>query len=131
MVKYLPTANDAEVNVMNVDACYQEQHSFKQQSSRRKTKNNNQKRDSFESLPLFIELKQLKIPKHFLDYIRENTTLEENSISSAGSGLCTEEWVRRLLTTSDEHDHILFDIVCQSIVSKVIYFIRETCVASD
>ena len=57
--------------------------------------------------------------------------LEEIAIASASSGLCIEEWFRRLLTMSNDYDHITLDIVCQNIFSKVIYFIRETHVASD
>ena len=36
-----------------------------------------------------------------------------------------------MITVSDEYDHVLFNFFCQKIVSKVICFIRETCVASD
>ena len=56
----LPIVDDKQVDVLNLDAYYQEQS-----SSRKKAQNEDEMKDEFERLPLLIELKQLKIPKHF------------------------------------------------------------------
>ena len=88
-------------------------------------------KDAFEILPLFKKLKDLEIEKHFIYYLRENTTLEEIAILSVGSGLHKEEWFKRLLAISSHQDLILFNSACQTLVGKVLYFIEQTCAVSD